>query len=141
MRIVRKIRGRWIAAGVMAALAAAAMPAVRGAAAEARAEAAFHLRLVRSAPARDAFLPPGPCHIELWFSEAPELRVTTIRLTGPDGHAVPLTPMTAHHARGQDPSVSANTRGRLAPGKYAIAWRTMAHDGHVMHGTIGFTVR
>ena len=142
MRIVTTMRGRWVAAGVtaMALAAVAAAPAVRGAAAEARAETAFHLRLVRSTPAENAKLPPGPCHIELWFTEAPELAVTTLRLTGPGGHAVPLTHLSAQHARGQNPSVSANTRGPLAVGRYSLAWRTMAHDGHVMRGTIAFTV-
>lgn len=132
--------GRWMAAGVMAVMVGAAAPAWRGAAGEARAEAAFHLRLVRSTPASDAMLPPGPCHIELWFTEAPELSVTSLRLTGPAGRAVPLTALHAQHARGQNPSVAANTRGSLAQGPYTLTWRTMAHDGHVMRGTIHFVV-
>ncbi|MBV9109027.1 MAG: hypothetical protein JO306_06450, partial [Gemmatimonadetes bacterium] len=46
MGIVRMMPGRWVAAGVtaMALAAVVAAPAVRGAAAEARAETAFHLR-------------------------------------------------------------------------------------------------
>ncbi|HEX8244412.1 MAG TPA: copper resistance CopC family protein [Longimicrobium sp.] len=132
--------GRWMAAGAMAVTVGAAAPAVRGAAGEARAEAAFHLRLVRSAPASDATLPPGPCHIELWFTEAPELAVTSVRLTGPSARTVPLTTLHAQHARGQNPSVAANTRGNLAAGRYTVTWRTMAHDGHVMRGTINFSV-
>jgi methionine-rich copper-binding protein CopC len=141
MRIVRMMRGRWVAAGVtaMALAAVAAAPAVRGVG-EARAETAFHLRLVRSTPAENAKLPPGPCHIELWFTEAPELAVTSLLLTGPDGHAVSLTRLTAQHPHGQNPSVSANTRERLTTGSYRLIWRTMAHDGHVMRGTIAFTV-
>jgi len=135
MRGVRRI-SMFAAAAVLAAGAVAARPAVT----RAEAEAAFHLRLVRSTPAEDAALPPGPCHIELWFTEAPELRVTSLHLTGANGRQVPLTPVVAHHARGENPSIAASTRGRLTPGRYALAWRTMAHDGHVMHGTIDFTV-
>ncbi|HSU16913.1 copper resistance CopC family protein [Longimicrobium sp.] len=126
----------FVAAAVIAAGAVAARPL----ATRAEAEAAFHLRLVRSTPAEDAALPPGPCHIELWFTEAPELRVTSLHLTGANGRQVPLTALSAHHPRGENPSVAANTRGRLTPGRYALAWRTMAHDGHVMRGTINFTV-
>ncbi|HEX6751760.1 MAG TPA: copper resistance CopC family protein [Longimicrobium sp.] len=142
--IVTKMRGRrWVAAGVMAVAVAASgamAPALRGADGEAAAAEAFHLRLVRSTPAADATLPPGPCHIELWFTEAPEMRVTTVRLAGPGGRNVALTPLAAQHARGQNPSVATNTRGRLEPGAYTVTWRTMAHDGHVMRGTIRFNV-
>ena len=28
----------------------------------------------------------------------------------------------------------------LAPGRYAVTWRTMSHDGHAMRGTYHFTV-
>lgn len=135
MRGVRRI-SMFAAAAVLAGGAVA----VRPAAVRAEAAAAFHLRLVRSTPAEDAALPPGPCHIELWFTEAPELRVTSLHLTGANGRQVQLTPLVARHERGQNPSVAASTRGRLAPGHYALAWRTMAHDGHVMRGTINFTV-
>jgi hypothetical protein len=137
--IVKKMLLAGAMAGAVAASVAAA-PAVRGEAGAASAASAFHLRLVRSTPAETQILPPGPCHIELWFTEAPELAVTSLRLTGPGGAAVPLTRLTEQHARGQNPSVSANTRGRLGPGRYSVAWRTMAHDGHVMRGTISFSV-
>ncbi|HEX8904268.1 MAG TPA: copper resistance CopC family protein [Longimicrobiaceae bacterium] len=138
---MRKIlRARWMGAGVMAIAVAAAAPAVRGVAGEAHAAEAFHLRLVRSTPASDAILPPGPCHIELWFTEAPELPVTSLRLAGPGRRSVALTRLEEKHPRGENPSIAANTRGRLEPGRYTLTWRTMAHDGHVMRGTINFSV-
>jgi methionine-rich copper-binding protein CopC len=37
--------------------------------------------------------------------------------------------------------VTAPVTGTLAPGAYSVDWRTMAADGHVVRGTIRFTVR
>jgi methionine-rich copper-binding protein CopC len=34
--------------------------------------------------------------------------------------------------------VVADIKGLLTPGKYAITWRTMSHDGHPVKGEIAF---
>ena len=119
------------------ALAAAAV-LMLGAAARADADDARHLRLVRSAPAADSTLAAPPTAIRLWFSQAPELPVMSVRLTGPDGRAVALAPL--QRDRGRDAPVVAPLRGRAGPGRYTVAWRTMANDGHVVRGTFAFTV-
>jgi methionine-rich copper-binding protein CopC len=46
-----------------------------------RSPAERHLRLLKSEPAADALLDAPPNSVELWFSEAPEVKVTTIQLT------------------------------------------------------------
>ena len=98
--------------------------------------AAFHLHLLRSSPAADSTV-ASPAALQLWFTESPELAVTSVRLTGPHGRAVRVGRLRA----GGDHSVVANVTGHLAAGRYTIAWRTMSHDGHPMRGTIPFTVR
>lgn len=98
---------------------------------------AFHLHLVHSDPAADASV-PAPLAIRLTFTEAPEVRVTTIQLADAQGRRAPLGPV---HADRQHPATvfAAPTRP-LHPGRYTLTWRTMAHDGHPMHGLFHFTV-
>jgi len=130
MRVVRMM-----AIVAAAGMAAGAAVAARPAAVRAETAAAFHLHLLRSTPAADSTVASPPL-VQLWFTESPQLAVTSVRMTGPRGRAVPLGRVRA----GADHSVVANVRGRLAPGRYTIAWRTMSRDGHPMHGTIPFTV-
>ena len=119
------------AAVLVAGAAVAARPAVM----RAEPAAAMHLHLLRSAPAADSTV-ASPATVQLWFSETPQVAVTTVRMTGPNGRAVRLGRVRA----GAEHSVTANVQGRLTPGRYTIAWRTMSRDGHAMRGTIPFTV-
>src|SRR5687768_5679073 len=86
------------------------------------ARSAVHLQLVRSAPAANATIAAGPDSIRLWFSQKPELAVTTVKVTGPGSAAVPLAPL----ASGDSALVVAPVKAALAPGSYTVAWRTMA---------------
>jgi len=134
---VSKTMMRRLAGVAAAVLVAGAAVAVRPAGVRAEpAAAAFHLHLLRSSPAADSSV-TAPAAVQLWFSESPELAVTTVRMTGPAGRTVRLGRLRA----GDDHSVVANVTGRLAAGRYTIAWRTMSHDGHPMRGTIPFRVR
>lgn len=125
---------RMMAVGAAAGLAAGAAVAARPAAVRAEA-AAFHLHLLRSTPAADSTV-ASPPQVQLWFTESPQTAVTSVRMTGPGDRPVRLGRVRA----GAEHSVVANVQGRLAPGRYTIAWRTMSRDGHPMHGTIPFTV-
>ena len=121
------------------ALALAAVALLVAAVAAPRADAsAFHLRLVHSDPAADATVHGSPAAFRLTFSEAPELAVTSLHVTGSGHHAVALGRLT--RAQGDRMTVVAAPRTALAPGRYAVTWRTMSHDGHAMHGTYHFTV-
>jgi len=122
-----------------AALALAAAALLAGVvAAPSAAASAFHLRLLRTIPAADATVHGSPAALRLTFSEAPELAVTTVRLHGPGDRAVALGRLT--RAQGDRMTVVTAPRAPLAPGRYAVTWRTMSHDGHAMHGTYHFTV-
>ena len=98
--------------------------------------APFHLHLLRSSPAANATIPAAPQAIRLWFSQTPELKVTTVKVTGPSNATVPLAPL----ASGDSDLVVAPVKGSLTAGAYSVTWRTMARDGHVARGTFAFTV-
>ena len=94
-----------------------------------------HLRLLRSSPAADTVLTAAPADVRLWFSESPELKVTTVRLAGPSG-AVELGQLSRGEAA--DAPIVAPVKGAMASGAYTLTWRTMSDDGHVMNGTEKF---
>ena|SRR5687768_1047849 len=99
--------------------------------------AAVHLHLVKSAPAPNATVAAGPDSIRLWFSQRPEIAVTTVKVTGPGAAAVTLAPLT-----GRDSAlVIAPVKTAMAPGSYTVSWRTMAKDGHAIRGTFSFRVQ
>lgn len=117
---------------------AALAGALAFAAVTAAAPASFHLHLVKSAPEPNASVNAAPPAIQLWFSQAPELAVTTVKVTGP----VPSSAIipTAKPVAGDSGLVVAGVTGTMLPGRYSVAWRTMARDGHVVHGTFAFTI-
>jgi methionine-rich copper-binding protein CopC len=103
--------------------------------------ATMHLKLLRSDPAPESTLAVAPTQIRLWFSQPPELAVTSIRLrSGIGANAVEraLAPLT--RAAVTNAPIAAQVGAALAPGQYDIMWRTMARDGHVLSGTVSFTV-
>jgi methionine-rich copper-binding protein CopC len=98
--------------------------------------APFHLHLLKSAPAANATMTAAPEAIRLWFSQPPELAVTSVKVTGPGSAAVALAPL----AGGDSALVVAPVKGKMVAGAYTVTWRTMAKDGHVARGTFAFTV-
>jgi len=98
--------------------------------------APFHLHLLKSAPAANATVSAAPDSIELWFSQEPEIKVTTLKVTGPGNAAIALTPL----ARRDSAGVVAAVKGAMKAGDYSVTWRTMAKDGHIARGTFAFKV-
>ena len=98
--------------------------------------APFHLHLLKSVPAKNTTVTAAPDSIRLWFSQAPELKLTTVKLSGPGTAAIELSPL----AKGDSGLVAAGVKGEMAAGAYSVAWRTMSKDGHVVSGTFGFKV-
>lgn len=98
-----------------------------------------HARLKYSSPADGAKLVAAPSVIELDFSETPELALTTIVLTAPDGSRIPLGALTRSpsSARG----VIAVISGRLSGGLYKVSWTTAAEDGHPTQGSFTFAIQ
>ena len=94
-----------------------------------------HLKLTRSAPAEGATV-LSPKQLQLWFSEEPLLPLTGVTLTGPNG-SVRLDPPRASVER----SVTVGLSTALPPGAYRIGWKAAGDDGHVVTGTVDFTVK
>ncbi len=118
-------------AGVLALIA---VPLVVGA-------AAFHLKLSRSEPTANARLAASPTDVKLWFTQRPELTVTSIKVksgTGASAVERALAPLRRAAANGSP--ITAPIGAALNPGHYEIVWRTMARDGHVLNGVIPFDV-
>lgn len=99
---------------------------------------AFHVRLTKSEPAKDQTV-PVPTTIRLWFSLAPEMAVTTVKLSDASGKSVALSP--AHRTNANGAPVEADIRQSLVPGRYTVEWKTSSRDGHPMKGAFSFTVR
>lgn len=98
---------------------------------------ALHLELTKSEPAKGATLTQSPSAIQLWYSQEPQVKLTTVKLTGPAGE-LDLKPVTVVGEDGKH--LSAPVPGALAPGAYTVAWRTLARDGHVVNGEFGFSI-
>lgn len=103
--------------------------------------AARHLKLLRSVPSANAHLTAAPTQVQLWFSQAPELSVTSIKIrTGGGDTAVEraLAPLARGTAAGAP--ITAPVGAALGAGHYEVVWRTMSRDGHVINGVIPFDV-
>ena len=84
-----------------------------------------HMALQKADPARDATVTATPKHVQLWFTEKPDLKVTKVELKGPAG---PVKLAAAHMMGAM--SVMAALEGELVllaaragplPGELAIA--------------------
>jgi putative copper export protein/methionine-rich copper-binding protein CopC len=100
--------------------------------------AAAHVELVASAPGRGAVLDAPPPELRLRFSGWIERRYTRVSLVAPDGHEVPLGPVT--FVAGSDREVTAALPPVALPGTYTVQWRTTGADGHVLEGRFTFVL-
>jgi methionine-rich copper-binding protein CopC len=103
--------------------------------------AARHLKLLKSEPMANAALTMSPRDVKLWFSQAPELTVTSIKVKSGRGTAEverALAPLS--RAAAANSPIVAPIGAALAKGHYEVVWRTMARDGHVLNGVIPFDV-
>lgn len=127
-----KTRSLAAALAVLLALVLAPGPARNG-----DASVPLHLRLERSEPAADSVV-TAPSEIRLWFSQSTQEDATSIRLLDSAGEPVPTGRIQAF----EDRAVHAvPVPHELESGRYTVAWRTMAQDGHVIRGDFEFTVR
>lgn len=98
---------------------------------------AMHLKLEKSEPVADASVAASPAAIHLWYNQDPQVKLTTVKLTGPAG-ALELKPVAV--VDGDARHLSAPVGTTLAAGRYTVGWRTLAKDGHVVSGEFGFTI-
>ena len=98
-----------------------------------------HAHLKRSEPASGSQLAAPPQVIRLWFSEQPEQSMTFASLKGSAGKEFALS--SAEREKSGEMGIVFNILSALSPGRYTLAWRTAASDGHPSQGKITFVVR
>ncbi len=101
----------------------------------------WHVHLVKSEPANNDTLRAPPAAIKLWFSEDPELAITSVGLSMSMGAStMPITVSAVHRDGAPHSPIVADVTGHVVPGTYTIAWKTAATDGHPASGAIAFVV-
>jgi methionine-rich copper-binding protein CopC len=98
-----------------------------------------HVHLLRSEPAANDTLHVAPTVIRLWFSQAPELAITTVRLATVSGKSIAVGRPARDTA--SDAPIVTQVQGAVGPDAYVINWKTTAPDGHPASGQIPFVVR
>jgi methionine-rich copper-binding protein CopC len=98
---------------------------------------AMHLRLVKSAPAKGEIVTQLPTDIKLWFSQKPDVGLTSVKLLREDSTSIPVGKV----ARTDDSlAVKAPLETALVPGTYTVSWRSVSKDGHAVRGSYNFNV-
>ena len=94
-----------------------------------------HAHLVQSAPADGSTVAVAPDHFTLTFSESAHLTALTLQRDG-DANAQKIEPLPKDASEHFDIPAP-----RLTAGVYTLKFRNVAaDDGHVMSGSIEFTV-
>lgn len=95
--------------------------------------ASAHAHLQKASPADGSVVTTSPSRIVLNFSEA--ARLTAASIQKGDEPRQNLKPLPATAAR----QISVPLP-QLTPGSYSVTWRVVSEDGHVMSGTLRFTL-
>ena len=95
-----------------------------------------HMKATKMEPAANATLTAPPTKVQVWFTQAPDPKVSKLELTGPGG-AVKLTGL--HIAA--DKSIVATIPGGLDAGRFTARWQSAGTDGHVQKGEFSFSVK
>ena len=99
----------------------------------ASATAQAHAHLQQSTPADGSTIATAPTKLVLRFSEAAQL--TALSITKEGGPKQQLAPLPDRAQTTIEIVLPV-----LTPGRYAVSWRAVSGDGHVVPGTIHFTL-
>ena len=119
---------------VLAFLAVTALPV------PAESPAPPHLELLRAEPAADSTATEVPTEVRLYFSEAPVMSGTTVRLVDAAEELVPTGETVADEDDPRQIYIELAEEG-LLPGDYTVHWRVIAQDGHAQRGVFGFRLQ
>src|SRR5258705_1601246 len=97
-----------------------------------------HAHLKRSEPAAGSRITGSPQWIRLWFTERPELSMTTVSIKDANGNV--FAPASPESDRSDALLVLVRVGLPLPAGQYTVAWRTAASDGHFSRGKFSFVV-
>jgi len=94
-----------------------------------------HMKIEKTAPVADSTIKAAPKQIQVWFDEAPDIKVTKMNLMGPSGPVKLAAPAI------NGKSIVAAVTGTLADGLYDATWQSAGDDGHVQNGEFKFTLK
>ena len=97
--------------------------------------ASAHDELIATDPAVDATVEQAPTSVTLTFRAAVLRTGAAIEVSGPDGASWSTGDVGISGA-----TVNREMRSGAPAGRYAVAWRVVAADGHPVSGKFGFTV-
>ncbi|WP_158702579.1 copper resistance protein CopC [Kitasatospora sp. MMS16-BH015] len=101
--------------------------------------ASAHADLLSATPAAGTVVPVRPQQITLHFSERVTLRLSSIKVIGPDGRRVETGPAHATGSDGTTLAVPLSPGAR--PGTFVVDWLVTAEDdGHATSGAVVFSV-
>ena len=92
-----------------------------------------HAHLQKSSPADHSTISTSPPNLVLNFSEA--ARLTALSIQKGDAPKQDLRPLPTTAAQQVSIPLPA-----LTPGAYTVSWRVVSDDGHVMGGSLHFTL-
>ena len=95
--------------------------------------AGAHAHLQKASPADGSVVRTSPSNVVLNFSET--ARLTAASIQRGDEPRQSLKPLPTAAARQISVPVP-----QLTPGLYSVTWRVVSDDGHVMSGTLHFTL-
>ena len=97
-----------------------------------------HSLLQRSDPAAGSTVATAPAVVRLTFGEAPDPRLSSVKVLDATGRSVAAGPSVAVPGSPNDLQVAL---GHLGDGVYTVSWRTVsAVDGHAAAGSFAFGV-
>jgi copper resistance protein C len=94
-----------------------------------------HAKLMSTSPPAGATVAP-PAAVVLRFDDVVQLPPRSLRVTGPNGEAVP-----AQASLPNSKTLEGSLPRRLGAGSYKARWRIVADDGHIESGSLSFAVR
>ena len=94
-----------------------------------------HAKLEKTEPAANATVQTAPTHVQLFFSEAPDVAVSKIEIKG----ASDKVKLVQAHVMGK--SLMATVQGEMSDGVYTVLWQTSGDDGHPQKGEFAFTLK
>ena len=97
-----------------------------------------HAYLVKSSPARRAVLSSAPARVVLWFNERLEAQFSQASVWNTEGQQVDAGDVQVGPDDGKKLSVGIPT---LSAGTYAVKYRVLSVDGHIVESEFPFTVR
>ena len=97
-----------------------------------------HSKLVQSVPADRSVVGESPSRVRLWFNERIEPAYAELSVREEGGKQVDAGDVAVDPASGV--AMSVGIPG-LPPGTYRVRYRVVSVDGHVVEGSLTFTVK